>query len=75
MEEFVAKHPPALVHGRRIKFYYAAQAAVRPPTFVLFTNYPADVHFSYQRYLINCLREKFHFDQVPIRLQFKGRKT
>lgn len=75
LEEFVAKHPPAMVRGQRIKFYYAAQGAVRPPTIVLFANRPEDVHFSYQRYLINCFREKFGFDQVPIRLQFKGRKA
>ncbi len=73
LEEFVAKHPPSMVNGRRIKFYYAAQNAVRPPTITLFTNRPEDVHFSYQRYLVNCFREKFGFDQVPLRLQFKGR--
>jgi GTP-binding protein len=75
LEEFVAKHPPSMVRDQRIKFYYAAQAAVRPPTFVLFTNRPDDIHFSYQRYLVNCFREKFDFGQVPIRLQFKGRKS
>lgn len=74
LEEFVSKHPPSMVRGQRIKFYYAAQAAVRPPSFVLFTNKPDDIHFSYQRYLTNCFREKFNFDQVPIRVQFKGRK-
>ncbi len=74
LEEFVAKHPPSMVRGQRIKFYYAAQGAVRPPSFVLFTNRPDDIHFSYQRYLINCFREKFGFDRVPIRLQLKGRK-
>lgn len=73
LEEFVAKHPPSMVRGQRIKFYYAAQSAVRPPTFVLFSNRPEDIHFSYQRYLMNCFREKFDFNQVPIRLQFKGR--
>lgn len=73
LEEFVAKHPPAMVRGQRLKFYYATQSAVRPPTFLLFSNRPDDVHFSYQRYLINCFREKFHFDKVPVRLQFRGR--
>lgn len=73
LEEFVSKHPPSMVRGQRIKFYYVAQAAVRPPTFVLFTNRPDDIHFSYQRYLTNCFREKFDFNQVPLRLQFKGR--
>jgi len=75
LEEFVAKHPPSMVRGQRIKFYYAAQGAVRPPTIVLFTNRPEDIHFSYQRYLMNCFRDKFGFDQVPIRLQLKGRKS
>ncbi len=73
LEEFVERNPPSYVRGRRIKFYYVAQGAVRPPTFVLFTSRPEDIHFSYQRYLTNCFREKFAFDKVPIRLQFKGR--
>ncbi|HMB15068.1 MAG TPA: ribosome biogenesis GTPase Der, partial [Pelovirga sp.] len=73
LEEFLAKHPPSVVRGQRLKFYYATQSAVRPPTFVLFSNRPDDVHFSYERYLINCFREKFGFDKVPLRLQFRGR--
>lgn len=73
LEEFVAKHPPAMVAGQRIKFYYATQSAVRPPTFLLFCNKPENIHFSYERYLINCFREKFHFERVPLRLQFRGR--
>ena len=73
LEEFVAKHPPALISGRRLKFYYAAQSAVRPPTFVIFSNRPEAVHFSYQRYLVNCFREQFGFTHVPLRLLFKGR--
>ncbi len=73
LEEFLQRNPPSMVRGQRIKFYYAAQGAVRPPTFVLFTSRPDAVHFSYQRYLTNCFREKFGFDQVPIRIQFKGR--
>jgi GTP-binding protein len=73
LEEFTQRNPPSMARGQRIKFYYAAQAAVRPPTFVLFTSRPDAIHFSYQRYLINSFREKFGFDQVPIRIQFKGR--
>ena len=73
LAEFVQSNPPSMAKGRRIKFYYAAQAAVRPPTFVLFTNSPEDIHFSYERYLINCFRKKFALDRVPIRMQFKGR--
>lgn len=73
LEAIVQKNPPSMVRGQRIKFYYAAQSAVRPPSFVLFTNRPDDVHFSYQRYLTNSFRETFGFDRVPIRIQFKGR--
>ncbi|WP_321391254.1 ribosome biogenesis GTPase Der [uncultured Desulfuromusa sp.] len=73
LEEFVSKHPPSMAGNQRIKFYYAAQSAVRPPTFVLFSNRPEKIHFSYQRYLVNCFREKFNLDQVPLRLEFKGR--
>ncbi|MFO7577755.1 MAG: ribosome biogenesis GTPase Der [Pelovirga sp.] len=73
LEEFVSRHPPSMVRGQRIKFYYATQSAVRPPTFLLFTNRPDDIHFSYERYLVNSIREKFHFNRVPVRLQFRGR--
>jgi len=73
LEEFVERNPPPYVRGRRIKFYYAAQGAVRPPTFMLFTSRPENIHFSYERYLVNCFREKFGFGRVPIRIQFKGR--
>lgn len=73
LEDAVQKHPPAMVRGGRTKLYYATQAAVRPPTFVVFTNRPDDIHFSYERYLSNCFREAFGFKGSPIRLRFKGR--
>ncbi|QEM68202.1 ribosome biogenesis GTPase Der [Geobacter sp. FeAm09] len=67
-----AHHAP-LAHGRRVKFYFATQVATRPPSFVIFTNQPDSIHFSYERYLINRFRESFGFDGVPIRLIFRGR--
>jgi len=73
LEDAVQKHPPAMVRGGRTKLYYATQAAVRPPTFVIFTNRPDDIHFSYERYLSNCFREAFGFKGAPIRIRFKGR--
>jgi GTP-binding protein len=73
LEDAVQKHPPAMVRGGRTKLYYATQAAVRPPTFVIFTNRPDDIHFSYERYLGNCFREAFGFKGAPIRIRFKGR--
>jgi len=67
-----AHHAP-LSHGRRVKFYFATQVATRPPAFVIFTNQPDNIHYSYERYLINKFREAFGFDGVPLRLMFRGR--
>lgn len=68
-----AHHAP-LAHGRRVKFYFATQVGTRPPSFVIFTNQPESIHFSYERYLVNRFREAFGFDGVPIRLIFRGRE-
>ncbi len=73
IDQAVKEHPPPHVRNRRIKFYYATQIGVAPPHFILFTNYPRNVHFSYQRYLINRLRESFGFEGTPIRLSFRQR--
>ncbi|WP_020675809.1 ribosome biogenesis GTPase Der [Geopsychrobacter electrodiphilus] len=73
LEEVVARHPPAMVSGRRIKLYYATQTMVRPPTFMIFTNCPDDIHFSYERYLQNAFREAFGFEGVPLWIKFRGR--
>jgi GTP-binding protein len=67
-----AHHAP-LSHGRRVKFYFATQVAIRPPSFVIFTNQPENVHFSYERYIVNRFREAFGFTGVPLRLMFRGR--
>ena len=74
LEQTVQKHEPPMVAGRRLKFYYATQSSVRPPTFVLFCNRPDAVHFSYERYLINQFREVFQLTKTPIRLVFRGRQ-
>ena len=66
-------HPPPMFHGRRLKLFYATQTAVRPPTFVVFVNKSAGIHFSYERYLVNCLRQAFGFTACPIRLKFSDR--
>lgn len=54
--------------GKRIKILYSTQVRTAPPTFVLFSNYPEMVHFSYLRYLENVLRKNFGFEGTPIRL-------
>ena len=67
------RQAPPSVKGTRPKFYYATQAAVAPPTFVLFVNDGDAVHFSYARYLENRIREAFDFGGTPIRLVFRTR--
>ncbi|MCU0572115.1 MAG: ribosome biogenesis GTPase Der [Syntrophobacteraceae bacterium] len=74
LEQTVQKHEPPMVAGRRLKFYYATQSSVRPPTFVLFCNRPDAIHFSYERYLTNQFREAFQLTKSPIRLVFRGRQ-
>ncbi|MDQ3870573.1 MAG: ribosome biogenesis GTPase Der, partial [Chloroflexota bacterium] len=73
LSEATFRQPPPPVKGRRPKLYYATQAAVGPPTFVVFTSDAASVHFSYQRYLENQLRQAFGFAGTPIRLAFRNR--
>ncbi|RYG44068.1 hypothetical protein EON79_15700, partial [bacterium] len=58
--------------GRQLKIYYATQVASRPPTFALFCNDPEIMHFSYQRYLLNRIREAFPLAGTPVRLVLKS---
>ena len=60
--------PPPAHNGRKLKINYASQVAIAPPTFVVFVNDPELLHFSYQRYLENRLREAFGFDGNPIKI-------
>jgi len=68
------RQTPPMVRNHRPKIFYATQVAVAPPTFVIFTSYAANVHFSYQRYLENQLRAAFGYDGSPIRLVFRERR-
>lgn len=66
-------HHAPLATGRRVKFFYATQVAIKPPSFVIFTNQPEGIHFSYERYLTNKFREAFGFNGTPLKLMFRGR--
>lgn len=67
-EAITAVQPPS-DKGRRLKIYYATQASIRPPTFVVFCNSAKLFHFSYQRYLINNIRDNFGgLEGTPVRL-------
>lgn len=61
-------NPTTTFNGGRLKIFYANQVAVCPPTFVLFSNDPQYLHFSYKRYLENRLREAFGFEGTPIHI-------
>jgi GTP-binding protein len=73
MRDAVMRHPPPQKGGVRVKFMYATQANVDPPTFVFFVNRPEWIHFSYQRYLENRIRDAYPFAGTPIRLIFRVR--
>lgn len=74
LRDAVAQHSPP-THGKtQLKFYYATQVGIIPPTFVFFVNRKDMVHFSYQRYLENKIRERFKLTGAPIRMIFRTHK-
>jgi len=68
-----ASHPPPRSGVKVLKIFYTTQAEIEPPTFVFFVNDARLVHFSYQRFLENKLRETYGFEGTPIRMVFKNR--
>jgi len=73
LEEITAAHPPASKTRREVRILYDAQTSIEPPTFVLFTNVVTELHFSYERFLVNQLRDRFGFLGTPIRLNIRRR--
>lgn len=73
IEEAVYRHQPPVVKNRRIKFYYITQVSINPPEFIIFVNYPDSVHFSYQRFLVNLVREYHGFQGVPVVIHLRKR--
>ena len=73
LRQAVIARPPATLRGRPIKFFYATQTEIEPPTFLFFVNYPEGLHFSYERYLMRKLREAFGFEGAAIRCRFRAR--
>jgi GTPase len=72
IRDATARTSPPTVAGKKLRIYYGTQASVDPPTFVFFVNDPRLVHFGYERYLENRLRERYPFEGTPIRLRFRG---
>ena len=74
LQKVTDEHNPPLYQGRRVKFYYATQVGSKPPTLVVFTNYPKGVPPSYERFLVNRFREELGLDKAPLRLILKERQ-
>lgn len=73
LEDAIAINPPPTEKGQRLKILYATQVKIKPPTFVIFVNEPEIMHFSYQRYLENKLREAFGFEGTPLQMIIRGK--
>jgi GTP-binding protein len=71
LTEIIQKNPPPKMGPGRLRFFYATQTGVMPPSFVLFVNRPELVHFTYERYLLNQFREGLELNEVPIKLKFR----
>jgi GTP-binding protein len=73
-DEVLERHPPPTMRHRAVRLYYITQVSTAPPTFVVITNEPKGVHFSYQRYVINQIRKRFGFRGTPVRVLYRGKK-
>ncbi|UCG13828.1 MAG: ribosome biogenesis GTPase Der [Deltaproteobacteria bacterium] len=73
LAEAVSRHEPPMYGRGRVKIFYGTQVAIQPPTFILFANHPGAIHFSYERYLTNRIREAFSLNLTPLRLVFRRR--
>jgi GTP-binding protein len=73
VRDVTAAHPPASPGRREVRVMYATQVAIAPPTFVFFTNVATTFHFSYERFLVNRLRDAFGFEGSPVRIEVRAR--
>ena len=74
LEEAISIVQPPTDKGKRLKIYYMTQVSTKPPTFAVFVNSKKLFHFSYERYLVNKLRQEFTFKGTPIRMLIRERK-
>jgi len=73
LESITARHTPPINGSRQTKLYYAAQVSVRPPTFMITSNYPKSINLSYRRYVTRQFRQFFGFEGSPIRILWRDR--
>lgn len=74
IEAITAIHPPASPGKKEVRILYAVQVSIAPPSFVFFTNVATTFHFSYERFLVNQLRDSFGFFGSPIRIEVRARE-
>lgn len=74
LQNAIKAHTPSLHKGRRLKFYYTTQISNKPPTFIIFVNYPKGVHFSYYRFLVNQFRSELGLEKTALKIILKERK-
>ncbi len=74
VEKITEANPPVSKMRRAVRIMYATQVGVAPPRFVFFTNVASEFHFSYERFLVNQIRDRFGFVGTPIRLSVRRRK-
>jgi len=73
ISDAVMMNQPPVTKGKRLKIFYVTQVSTKPPTFVMFVNYPEVMHFSYERYIENQLRSRFGLEGTPIRFIYRSR--
>ncbi len=73
LNDATTRHQPPSDKGKRLKLYYMTQASIAPPSFVIFCNSAELFHFSYQRYIENCIREVFGFKGTPVKMIIRQR--
>ena len=74
LEKSVRRNPMARYQNKQMNISYATQTAIKPPTFVFFVSNAKGIHFSYERYLMNQIRETFGFKSVPLKLVFRKKR-
>ncbi|MCL2847346.1 MAG: ribosome biogenesis GTPase Der [Firmicutes bacterium] len=75
LSDAISMNEPPTKNGRRLKIYYATQARTNPPKFIIKVNDESLVHFSYKRYLENCIRKSVDFTGTPIQIIFQNKKA
>lgn len=73
-EQVLDMRPPPTMGGKAPRLYYVTQAETSPPAFIIITNAPTGIHFSYKRFVANQLRKQFGFEGVPIRVHYKEKR-